>query len=112
MPIRILLLFLLPLAALCAQQDLEARVDAVKEFKRYFRKAKEEALQVEAIKTLMGNECVPAAEELLELLEHKSPAVQTAALDVLKSYTKQETFQVLIDALPEERDSEAAAISI
>ena len=42
---------------LVAQQDLEARLDAVKEFARYFRKAKEEALQVDAVMTLKGKGC-------------------------------------------------------
>ncbi|MGK0204551.1 MAG: HEAT repeat protein [Planctomycetota bacterium] len=97
---------------LCAQEDLEARLDAVKEFTRYFRKAKEEALQVEAVMTLKGNECVPACEALLKLIKHKKAAVQKATLIVLASYTKQETFQELIDALPEEKDSFKVAVSI
>ena len=43
-----LILSLFCAAGLAAQDDLEARLDAVKEFKRYFKKAKEEALMVEA----------------------------------------------------------------
>lgn len=97
-------------AGLCGQGELDARLDAVKEFTKYFRKAKEEALQVESIMTLKGNECVPAADELLKLLTHKVAAVQNAALDILATYTEQATFQSLIDALPEERDSMKIAI--
>ena len=99
-------------SGLCAQEDLEARLDAVKEFTRYFKKAKEEALQVESIMTLKGNECVPACEALLKLMKHKVAAVQNASLKVLATYTKQETFQALIDELPDERDSFKVAVSI
>ena len=84
---------------LVAQQDLEARLDAVKEFARYFRKAKEEALQVEAVMTLKGNECVPAANQLLKLLKHKRAAVRDTALKVLSTYREQETFQELTELL-------------
>lgn len=94
---------------LVAQQDLEARLDAVKEFARYFRKAKEEALQVEAVMTLKGNECVPAANQLLKLLKHKRAAVRDTALKVLSTYREQETFQELIDELPKEKDKKKVA---
>lgn len=97
---------------LCAQGDLEARLDAVKEFTKYFRKAKEESLQVEAVMTLKSNECVPACKALLKLLKHKQAAVQETALIVLATYTEQETFQSLIDALPKEKDSFKVAVSI
>lgn len=99
-------------AGLCAQEDLEAKLDAVKEFKRYFKKAKEDALQVEAIMTLEGNECVPACKELMKLLKHKKAEVQDAAMHVLGTYVAQETFQELIDRLPEEKDAFKAAVSI
>ncbi|MFT4840066.1 MAG: HEAT repeat protein [Planctomycetota bacterium] len=97
---------------LCAQEDLDARLDAVKEFTKYFRKAKQEALQVEAVMTLKGNECVPACKALLKLLKHKTAAVQKVSLLVLATYTEQETFQALIDELPEEKDSFRVAVSI
>ncbi|MCK5940393.1 MAG: HEAT repeat domain-containing protein [Planctomycetes bacterium] len=113
---RFQLLFLLPFllvtAFLPAQADLEGRLDAVKEFNRYFRKAKEEALQVEAVMTLEGNECVPAAESLIKLLSHKSEAVQDAALTVLASYRDPATFQAWIDELPKEKDNKSAALTI
>ena len=105
-----LLVSLVLCASLSAQGDLEARLDAVKEFQNYFRKAKEEALQVESVMTLKDNECVPAAEELLKLLTHKVAAVQDAALTILATYTEPSTFQMLIDALPEEKDSQNVAI--
>jgi hypothetical protein len=107
-----LLFILFASAALAAQSDLEGRLDAVKEFDRYFRKAKEESLQVEAVMTLEGNECLPAAESLIKLLTHKSPAVQDAALTVLGGYREQATFQPWIDELPKERDARKAAVTI
>jgi hypothetical protein len=65
-PRLLLSLFAFLVGALPAQADLDAKLDATKEFVRYFKKAKEESLQVEAICTLKGNECRPAAEELLK----------------------------------------------
>lgn len=114
MMLRLLSLFVCASLAtgISAQDDLAARLDAVKEFTTYFRKAKEEALQVEAVMTLKGNECVPACEALIKLLKHKKAAVQESALAVLASYTQQDTFQALIDALPDERDSFKVAVSI
>ncbi len=100
------------LVALPAQQDLDARLDAVKEFSRYMKNAKEEALQVEAVLTLKGNECRPAAEALVKLLKHASTAVQQTALGVLATYHEVSTFQVWIDELPKLKDSEQAAILI
>lgn len=97
-------------AWLPAQSDPAARLDAVKEFSRFFKKTKEEALQVEAVMTLKGNECVPAAEELFKLLRHPSGAVQQAALSVLATYRTPATYQPWIDGLPKAKDSEHVAI--
>ncbi len=109
--IRFVLLFaaLFLAAALPSQDELEARLDAVKEFKTYMRKSREEALQVEAVMTLKGNECKPAAEELFDLLKHKSQAVRKAALDVLATYRDSATFATWIEELPEMRDNEQVA---
>ena len=112
--LRILSHFLVPFLAmgLSAQGELDARLDAVREFVRYFKKAKQEALQVEAVLTLKGNECVPAADQLLKLLKHKQGAVQKAALLVLATYKESATFQKLMDKLPDERDVVNAAVTI
>ena len=99
-------------AGLIAQSDLEARLDAVKEFNRYFRKAKDEALQVEAVMTLVGNECAPAAASLVKALGHKSSLVRDSALTVLGGYSQQETFQAWIDDLPKEKDGRKASVTI
>lgn len=106
----------LSLLCLCvpaaAQADLEARMDAVKEFVRFFRKAKEEAVQVEAVQTLKGNECRPAAEELLKLLKHANAAVQQTALEVLETYRAPETYASWIEELPKMRDSDQVAMLV
>ncbi len=112
--LRFLLAWLVPilclLSPLPAQGDPEARADAVREFLRHFKKFKEEALQVEAVMTLKGNECVPAAEELLKLLKHPSGAVQTAALTVLETYKTPSTWEAWIASLPTLKDNEQVAI--
>lgn len=110
--LRLLSLILFASTVLYAQSDLEGRLDAVKEFTRYFKKAKEQSLQVEAVMTLEGNECVPAAKALLKLLTHKSGAVQNTALTVLATYKELPTFQMLIDELPDQKDMAKAAIAI
>lgn len=102
------LLLCLPSTVLRAQDD-PAHLDAVKEFITYWRKAKEEPLQVAAIETLKGNECRPAAEELLKALKHPSPAVQQAAFGVLQTYEKATTFQAWIDELPKLKDGDQIA---
>src|SRR5262245_46691034 len=89
-----------------------ARLDAVKEFQKQFKKYKEEAQQVEAVLTLKGNECPQAVEELLKLLKHPVAAVQQSALLVLSTYQEPATFQPYIDALPTSKDEDARATII
>src|SRR5688500_7413092 len=90
-----LLCLLTALTALPAQQDLEATLDAVKEFQKIVRKTKDEGQIREAVLThLKGNECRPAAEELFRLLRHPSAAVQEAAFEVLGTYTSPTTYEV------------------
>jgi hypothetical protein len=105
--------FLCVLTALPAQQDLEARLDAVKEFQKYVRKTKDEMLLREAVLThLKGNECRPAAEELFKLLRHPSGPVQEAAFEVLGTYTSPTTYEVWIAELPKAKDGEQAALIV
>ncbi len=109
-----------PLIALCAllcsfllpAQDDPARLDATREFVKYFKKAKEEALMVEAIMTLKGNECRPAAEELMKLLKHPSGAVQQTALTVLETYKTPSTYEPWMAELPKLKDADQKAIVV
>lgn len=102
------------LSFVCAApaQDDPARVDATKEFVKYFKKAKDEALQVEAVRTLKGNECRVAVEELVKLLKHPNATVQKTALEILETYHELPTFQPWIDELPKLKDQERAAVYI
>ncbi|MFM1872944.1 MAG: hypothetical protein RL398_2366, partial [Planctomycetota bacterium] len=110
-PLRALLLLAVAcLAAIAPAQDDAAKLDAVKEFRNYFKKFKEESQQIEAVMTLKGQECVPAAEELLKLLKHPSATVQQAAFDVLATYGAQSTWQAWIDAMPKEKDQAQLAL--
>ena len=103
MPTRSLLLFrslltavvcglLLAAPGVAQNSDREARLDAVREFERYFKKYKEEAMQVRAVMTLEGNECPEAAATLIDLLSHKEPGVRDAAVHTavaeLEAYTE------------------------
>lgn len=97
---------------LFAQGDLDARLDNVKEFQRFFKKAKDEPVMVEAVRMLADNECRLAAEELLKLLRHPNGAVQATALEVLERYRAPETFQTWIDELPKTKDAELAAVLV
>lgn len=107
-----LLSFVLLSPWLLLAQDQEARLDAVKEFLRYFKKEKEEAQLVEAVMTLKGNECRPAAEELFKLLKHPMAAVQNAALTVLESYKSPTTYEAWIAELPKSKDNDFIALVI
>ncbi len=110
-PLRCLWAFLFLFVSLPAQAD-EARLDAVKEFVKYVKKTKDEALLVEAVLTLKGNECVPAAEELFKMLRHPSGVVQQTALKVLETYTQESTYAPWLDGLPKNKDAEQVALII
>lgn len=93
-------------------QDEAARIDATRDFLKFWKKAKDEAIQIAAVDTLRGNECRMAAEELLKLLKHNNPNVQQAALAVLETYRAAATWQASIAELPKAKDAEAAALLI
>ncbi|MBK8976797.1 MAG: HEAT repeat domain-containing protein [Planctomycetes bacterium] len=103
------ILFAVLSAASGAAQTPEERADAVQEFRRFFRKFKEVDQQVEAVRTLEGMESVEAAKELVGLLDHKTPEVARAALDVLCTYRDPETFAGPVAALVEMKDALAQA---
>ena len=74
-------------------QDRADCVEAVREFKRFFKQFKELPQQREAVLTLLGQDCPEAVEELLKLSRHKQPAIRQAAVSVMSSYRNPATFQ-------------------
>ena len=102
-PLAAVLIALL-LTPLVAAQDAEQRRDAVREFKKYFRKYKTAEEKVAAVQTLEGMECPEAAEQLLKLLDHKDPAVRIAAMEVVTSYREGETFRPILETLPKAKN--------
>lgn len=102
-----LVCLLLPVAG---QTDIDPqRLDAVKEFKRFYRKFKEVPQKVEAIYTLKGNECAPALDELLKLLADQQEDIRKAALDVVTGYTAGATWEHVIASLKDRRGVERSA---
>ena len=75
-----------------AQSD-ELKIEAVADFKTFYRQNKDVAQRVEAVMTLKGNECIPAATELLKLLEAKEEKVRIAAMNVISTFKQAVTFQ-------------------
>jgi len=104
------LLIALLVAATAAGQTLEERREAVVEFSRYFKKYREVAQRVEAIHSLEGMDCVEAAAVLLDLVEDREPDVRAAAMQVVGTFRRLETFQSLIDGLPQQRDQARRAL--
>jgi hypothetical protein len=104
------LLALSCLPVVVAQADVDPqRLDAVKEFKRFYRKFQDIPQKVEAIYTLKGNECAPACDELLKLLVDPDGDIRKAALDVVTTFTSEATWQHVIASLPARRGPERAA---
>jgi hypothetical protein len=99
---------LLPAAG---QADVEEqRLDAVKEFKRFYRKFKEVPQKVEAIYTLKGNESAQATDELLKLLADSEEDIRKAALDVVTTFREDQTWEAVIATLKDRRGAERAAV--
>jgi len=97
-------LLLLPASILA--QDRAQKLDAVREFKKYYRKFTEVSERVEAVRTLEGLESPEACTELLKLLGDKELEIRTAAMDVLTSFHDVATFQSILDALPDMKKPE------
>ena len=90
-------------------QSREERLDAVREFQAYFKRHRETAQRVEAIKTLDRAECPEAAAILVDLLDDREPAIAQASAEVLGKYTDSSTFERFIAELPEMRKSDQQA---
>jgi hypothetical protein len=109
--VQFLSALLLGVPLLRAQSD-DARLEAVQDFRKYYRTFKEVDQKVEAIMTLRGNECVPAAQELMQLLINKSEKIRTAAMAVISTFKAVETFQQMIDGLADMADNTSRALII
>lgn len=109
--VRWMLALLLCCQFVSAQVDDAAKIDAVKDFQKYFKQKKDESWQVEAVMTLKGNECPMAAEELLKLLKHPSEAVQQAAAAVIETYQSSATWQTFLDAMPKADNDTKATLT-
>ncbi len=100
-----------PVGHAVAQAEVDAqRLDAVKEFKRFYRKYPDVTQKVEAVYTLKGNECVPACDELLKLLLAAEDDIRKAALDVVTTYRLGATWEHVIAELKDKRGAERTAI--
>jgi HEAT repeat protein len=111
---RALLVVLVSLFAaptLLAQDD-ELKLEAVKDFKTFWRKNRETASRVEAVMTLKGNECIPAAMELVRLLDNPEEDIRRAAMAVIETFNSVNTFQSFIDELPEMKEQVRRALLI
>lgn len=106
------LLWLLAAVFALPAQDEAARLDATRDFLKFWKKAKDEATQVAAIDTLRGNECKLAADELLKLCRHANGSVQQAAFAVLETFQAPATFQAWVEELPKQKDPEQAAVMV
>ena len=104
MVLRFLALALVLLQGIASAQTLEQKLDALKEFRKFFPRFKETPDKVEAIHGLKLSDCAETAEELLKILREKEPEVRDAAKKVLSGFTDQATFSPLIADLPKTTD--------
>lgn len=87
----------------------EQKLDSVKEFKRFFRKYKEVAQQVESVLALETDDCPEAVDALLPLLRHKEVAIKDAAKQVLSGFRAKASFDKVLTGLVDMKDREMRA---
>ena len=80
--------------------------EAVKDFKKYFRKIKEPAGRVEAVLTLLGNESPKAVDALIPILRDKDPDVARAASRVLAGYESRSPVERMVQKYAAEKKEE------
>lgn len=78
--------------------------DAVKDFKKYFKKFKDTPTRVEAILTLDGNESAAVVSAMLPLLKDKEPEIVEAAITVLSHFKERPPIDALVVALEAKKD--------
>lgn len=94
-PLRGLSFGLLVLAVLFCGV-LRADDDAVKDFRKYFKKFKDTPTRVEAVLTLEGNESVGVVSALTPLLKGKEPEVVEAVIRVLASFKERTPIDAML----------------
>ena len=82
---------------------------AVKDFKRYFKKAKETVERVEFVRSLEKIDDPGVAKELLKVLKDKEPAVAAAAAEVLGQLPSPEAREPLLVIVEKGKPSEQLA---
>lgn len=87
----------------------EQRLDALKEFRRFYKKTNDLTQKVEAIHTLKGNETQPACEELVRLLTDPEGDIRKAALEVVVTFKSAKTWEPLLATIKDRKGPERAA---
>ena len=82
----------------------EQKLDEVKQFKKYYKKYKDEATRVESIMDLKVADCPEAVQALLPILRGKDTILKEAAKEVIASFRAPGTFTFIIDTLEKMKD--------
>lgn len=93
-------------AYVVAASSDDADKEAVKDFKKFYRKLKDPASQVEAVLTLLGNPSPSTVDALLPLLKSKEPDVGRAAARVLASFKVRPPIDRLLERFEKEKKEE------
>ncbi len=83
---------------------LRADDDAVKDFKKYFKKFKDTPTRVEAVLTLEGEQGASVVGALVPLLKEKEPEIVEAVIRVLSKFKERPPIDALLLALEEKKD--------
>lgn len=96
------------------EQSTEQKLDAVKEFARFFKKYKQVAQKVEAVLSLEAADCAEAVDALAPLLAHKTTEIRNAAKRVLSGFREPRSFDAVMARLVEmtDRDMRAELIDV
>ncbi len=96
-------------ASFVSAQTREQQLDAVKEFKRFFRKWKGTAERVESVLDLKRADCPEAVDALVKVLRHKDLEVREAARNVLAGYRAPATVDRMLSGLVDMKDADLRA---
>ncbi|MFQ5506208.1 MAG: HEAT repeat domain-containing protein [Planctomycetota bacterium] len=91
-------------------QTYEQKLDAIKEFKRFYRLYKEPEQKVEAIFALEDADCPEAIQALRPVLKSKVPKIRAAAIKVLSGFRESATFSAVLAEMEEMKDRPLRAV--